>query len=243
MRYSASAGVSVSTALCVGVVIDLGEEPVRGLGRSWPLHHCKGSLFWGASSEWQENNREQVCVLYLCKSRWEGIARMHIYMQIALRGLTSLNPVMSSLSSQSLPPIITQTTTQLERMPRLFRRAYLSSMRTCESTWHRLHFSLEVPALPEICSPLSVVESNSRKKRLVINLRHLNRFYGKTSLGMRTCESTWEGWFYVFIWHQIWVSPFRHCTEALSIPRFFMAKPTFMYLQFFHSASPLHAVH
>ena len=30
-----------------------------------------------------------------------------------------------------------------------------------------------VPAMPQICSPLSVVESSSGKKRLVINLRHL----------------------------------------------------------------------
>ena len=29
--------------------------------------------------------------------------------------------------------------------------------------------------MPHICSPLSVVESSSGKKRLVINLRHLNR--------------------------------------------------------------------
>ena len=36
-----------------------------------------------------------------------------------------------------------------------------------------------VPAMPHICSPLSVVESSSGKKRLVINLRHLNRFLWK----------------------------------------------------------------
>ena len=28
-----------------------------------------------------------------------------------------------------------------------------------------------------VCSPLSVVESSAGKKRLVINLRHLNRFF------------------------------------------------------------------
>ena len=33
--------------------------------------------------------------------------------------------------------------------------------------------------VPYICSPLSVVESSSGKKRLVINLRHLNRFLWK----------------------------------------------------------------
>ena len=38
---------------------------------------------------------------------------------------------------------------------------------------------VEVPELPYICSPLSVVESNSGKKRLVINLRYLNRFLWK----------------------------------------------------------------
>ena len=38
---------------------------------------------------------------------------------------------------------------------------------------------VEVPALPHICSPLSVVEGNSGKKRLVINLRYLNRFLWK----------------------------------------------------------------
>ena len=36
-----------------------------------------------------------------------------------------------------------------------------------------------VPVMPHICSPLSVVESSSGKKRLVINLRHLNRFLWK----------------------------------------------------------------
>ena len=37
----------------------------------------------------------------------------------------------------------------------------------------------EVPSSPYVCSPLSVVESGSGKKRLVINLRHLNRFLWK----------------------------------------------------------------
>ena len=38
---------------------------------------------------------------------------------------------------------------------------------------------VEVAQRPHICSPLSVVESGSGKKRLVINLRHLNRFLWK----------------------------------------------------------------
>ena len=37
----------------------------------------------------------------------------------------------------------------------------------------------EVDSIPYICSPLSVVESSGGKKRLVINLRHLNRFLWK----------------------------------------------------------------
>ena len=37
----------------------------------------------------------------------------------------------------------------------------------------------EVPLQPQICSLLSVVESGSGKKRLVINLRHLNRYLWK----------------------------------------------------------------
>ncbi len=38
---------------------------------------------------------------------------------------------------------------------------------------------LEVPSAPHIRSPLSVVVSSSGKKRLVVNLRHLNRFLWK----------------------------------------------------------------
>ena len=37
----------------------------------------------------------------------------------------------------------------------------------------------ELDAAPVICIPYSVVESNSEKKQLVINLRHLNRFLFK----------------------------------------------------------------
>ena len=37
----------------------------------------------------------------------------------------------------------------------------------------------EVPTLPYICSPLSVVESSAQKKRLVINLKHLNKYLWK----------------------------------------------------------------
>ena len=33
--------------------------------------------------------------------------------------------------------------------------------------------------MPYICSPISVVESGSGKKRLVVNLRHLNKFLWK----------------------------------------------------------------
>ena len=38
---------------------------------------------------------------------------------------------------------------------------------------------VEVSAMPVICSPLSVVENNSGKNSLVINLRHLNHFLWK----------------------------------------------------------------
>lgn len=37
----------------------------------------------------------------------------------------------------------------------------------------------EVSSVPCICSPLSVVESSAGKKRLVINLWHLNKFLWK----------------------------------------------------------------
>ena len=37
----------------------------------------------------------------------------------------------------------------------------------------------EVATLPHICSPLSVVENSKGKKRLVINLRHLNKYLWK----------------------------------------------------------------
>ena len=39
----------------------------------------------------------------------------------------------------------------------------------------------QVTSIPHICSPLSVVESKSGKKRLVVNLRHLNMFLWKQS--------------------------------------------------------------
>ena len=37
----------------------------------------------------------------------------------------------------------------------------------------------EVASAPHICSPLSVVESSTGKKRLVVNLRHLIKFLWK----------------------------------------------------------------
>ena len=38
---------------------------------------------------------------------------------------------------------------------------------------------VDVQEAPHICSPLSVVENSSGKRRLVVNLRHLNRFLWK----------------------------------------------------------------
>ena len=38
---------------------------------------------------------------------------------------------------------------------------------------------MEVPEPPHVCSPMSVVENSVGKKRLVVNLRHLNRFLWK----------------------------------------------------------------
>ena len=37
----------------------------------------------------------------------------------------------------------------------------------------------QVELIPHVCSPLSVVESKAGKKRLVVNLRYLNRFLWK----------------------------------------------------------------
>ena len=44
----------------------------------------------------------------------------------------------------------------------------------------------EVPTQPDVCSPLSVLESTMGKKCLVANLRYLNRFYGNRDLSMKT---------------------------------------------------------
>ena len=54
------------------------------------------------------------------------------------------------------------TTSQPPRTPHLYGRELCAT--GCV---------VAVPAMPHICSPLSVVESSSGKKRLVINLRHL----------------------------------------------------------------------
>ena len=49
-------------------------------------------------------------------------------------------------------------------------------------------FVVKVSDMPHIGSPLSVVESSSGKKRLVLNHRHLNRFLWKQKLSMRTYD-------------------------------------------------------
>ena len=52
-------------------------------------------------------------------------------------------------------------------------------------------FVVEIAEPPYVSSPLSVVENSTGKKRLVVNLRHINQFLsisfcGKESLSMRT---------------------------------------------------------
>ena len=55
--------------------------------------------------------------------------------------------------------------------------------------------------MPHICIPLSVVESSSGKKRLVLNLRHLNRFLWKQKFkyeDLRVAMCLFEKGDYVF---------------------------------------------
>jgi hypothetical protein len=58
-----------------------------------------------------------------------------------------------------------------------------------------------VPGMPCICSPLSVVENSVGKNRLVINLRHLNRFLWKQRFkyeDLRVAMSLSEKGYYLF---------------------------------------------
>ena len=60
---------------------------------------------------------------------------------------------------------------------------------------------VKVSDMPHICSPLSVVESSSGKKRLVLNLRHLNRFLWKQKFkyeDLRVAMSLFEKGDYMF---------------------------------------------
>ena len=58
--------------------------------------------------------------------------------------------------------------------------------RICARYCNRTGCIVQVEATPHINSPLSVVTNERGKKRLVINLRHLNRFLWKSS-NMRIC--------------------------------------------------------
>ena len=81
MRYSASAGASVSTALCVGVVIDLGGGASQGLRKVMTSPSLQRQLVPKALA--QSGRRRKVSrfgCIYLCKSQWEDVARVHIYM-------------------------------------------------------------------------------------------------------------------------------------------------------------------
>ena len=58
-----------------------------------------------------------------------------------------------------------------------------------------------VDDMPYICSPVSVVESGSGKKRLVVNLRHLNKFLWKQKFkyeDLRTAMLLFERGDYLF---------------------------------------------
>ena len=68
-----------------------------------------------------------------------------------------------------------------EPSPHVHRSAVIHSAFVHESIVELLATGcvVEVTDRPHICSPLSVVESSSGKRRLVINLRYLNRFLWK----------------------------------------------------------------
>ena len=70
--------------------------------------------------------------------------------------------------------------------PTAYKRANQCSAYTNSDFVHKAvselvngHFVEEVQEPPYICSPLSVVENSSGKKRLVVNLRHVNQFLCK----------------------------------------------------------------
>ncbi len=73
----------------------------------------------------------------------------------------------------------------------------------------------EVSAAPHICRPLSVVESSTGKKRLLVNLRHLKRFLWKQNFKyeyLRVALQLFEkGDFLFFVSPKDRISPRRYC--------------------------------
>ena len=106
--------------------------------------------------------------------------------------------------------------------------------------------AVEVSARPIICSPLSVVENSSGKKRLVINLRHLNQFLWKQRFkyeDLRVAMLLLEKGDYMFL-----------LTLSLAITMLILPKsigsiwgshgnPGFMFLRFSRLASRRHAIY
>ena len=99
----------------------------------------------------------------------------------------------------------------------------------------------EVPREPFICSPLSVVESSGGKKRLVINLRHLNRFLWKQKFkyeDLRVAMLLFERGDYLFSSQVITTWTWLHLiSNTLGLP----GRGIFMCLQSFHLVFPVPA--
>ena len=52
----------------------------------------------------------------------------------------------------------------------------------------RGQYIMEVREKPNTCSPLSVVENRSGQKRLVVNMRHVNKFLLEFQIRGRACS-------------------------------------------------------
>ena len=86
----------------------------------------------------------------------------------------------------------------------------------------------EVHTRPFICSPLSVVVGRSGKERLVINLRHLNKFLWKQKFkyeDLRVAMLLFEKGDFLFSFDL--KSGYHHVDIALEISRVFVAYPLF----------------
>ena len=141
------------------------QNPAKvGVWRCWKIHL---SVWWAVE-------RDIISSVVVLKGR----LKKHISVwRDQIRVPTAIINVIETVcypSSLSLPLVFMQTTIQPIGIPHLFRKVCAELCATgC---------IVEVSTRPSICSPLS----KTGKKRLVGNLRHLNRFCGSKSLSMRT---------------------------------------------------------